>query len=487
MKFQTLIALLIATVYFTLAAFADQGYIIVDTAQTTCYSDSTTLANCPAEGDNFYGQDSSYTGSEPNYLISTDNLTVLDRSTGLTWIKSPDFDEDGDINADDKMSFVDAQSYPILLNADSYGGYDDWRLPTIKELYSLILFSGIDPSGYSETNTSGLTPFIDTDYFDFNYGDTSASERIIDAQYWSATEYVSTTMNADHTVFGVNFADGRIKGYGSQNPKTGDPKTQFVRFVRGNTAYGKNNFVDNEDGTITDLATGLMWQQSDSQTGLNWQESLAYAESLTLAAHTDWRLPNAKELQSIVDYTRSPDTTASPAIDPIFNVTSITNEGEQPDFPFYWSSTTHEGYIPAQAGRWAAYVAFGRGLGFMAQPPNSENYVLLDVHGAGCQRSDPKYDNGTDYSNGHGPQGDVVRIENFVRCVRGKSNVVCQTLTANGDTNCDCKIDLKDFAHLASQWNKTECGKCSGKDLTGEGSVDINDLAILSTIWLEGN
>ena len=46
------------------------------------------------------------------------------------------------------------------------------------------------------TNTSGLTPFIDTSYFAFDYGDTSAGERVIDAQYWSSTQYVGTTMTA---------------------------------------------------------------------------------------------------------------------------------------------------------------------------------------------------------------------------------------------------------------------------------------------------
>ena len=54
----------------------------------------------------------------------------------------------------------------------------------------------------------------------------------------------------------------------------------------------------------------------------------------------------------------------------------------------------------------------------MEQPPNSGNYTLMDVHGAGCQRSDPKVGDPADYPNGHGPQGDVIRIYNYVRLVR---------------------------------------------------------------------
>lgn len=51
-------------------------------------------------------------------------------------------------------------------------------------------------------------------------------------------------------------------------------------------------------------------------------------------------------------------------------------------------------------------------------PPGSGNYQLLDLHGAGAQRSDPKSGDPSDYPYGHGPQGDVVRIYNYVRLVR---------------------------------------------------------------------
>ena len=74
-------------------------------------------------------------------------------------------------------------------------------------------------------------------------------------------------------MFGVNFADGRIKGYGisdPRNPSVG--KMFFVIYVRGNTSYGINNFVDNGNGTIADLATGLIWMQADSGSGMDWED-----------------------------------------------------------------------------------------------------------------------------------------------------------------------------------------------------------------------
>ncbi|MGV8905742.1 MAG: DUF1566 domain-containing protein [Acetobacterium sp.] len=117
--------------------------------------------------------------------------------------------------------------------------------------------------------------------------------------------------------------------------------TAYFRFVRGNEEYGKNSFIDNGDGTLTDLATGLMWQQGDSEKGMDWQDSLTYAENLGLANYDDWCLPNAKELQSIVDYTRSSATTNSAAIDPLFNVSTIKDMDGKKQYPYYWAGTTH--------------------------------------------------------------------------------------------------------------------------------------------------
>ncbi len=378
------------------------GYPIVDSKQTVFYNNQNEIS-APSQGAAFYGQDATYSGNQASYVDNGDG-TVTDMVTGLMWQKSPDTDGDGDIDVNDKLTYAEA-----VAGASSFdlGGYDDWRLPTIKEQYSLILFNGVDPSGYEETDTDGLIPFIDTDYFDFAYGDTDAGERIIDSQYASSSLYVNGEL-----LFGVNFADGRIKGYGLSMPFGPGDKTFFVTYVRGNTEYGINQFVDNGDETISDEATELMWMKSDNGEGLNWEEALAYAESFEFAGYDDWRLPNVKELQSILDYSRSPGTTQSAAIDGMFSSTEIPNEAGQSDYGSYWSGTTHSNWSNV-AGGFGAYVSFGRAMGYM-----NDNWV--DIHGAGAQRSDPKMGNPDDYPEGHGPQGDAIRIYNFVRLVRNK-------------------------------------------------------------------
>jgi len=379
-------------------------YPVIDTGQGACFN-TTNQITCPQQAGDFFGQDAQYTATKSAYQLSSDGLTVNDKNTGLTWQRSPDTNGDGSITMGDKLTWTQAQAYPATLNAEKYGGYSDWRMPTIKELYSLMDFRGTDPSGFTGTDTSGLTPFIDTDYFSFAYGQTSAGERIIDSQYASSNLYNGKLL------FGVNFADGRIKGYGLTLRNS--DKTFFVTCVRGNPDYGINSFMVNGDGTITDKATGLMWSQSDSSTGMNWQDALLWVQQKNkenFLGHNDWRLPNAKELQSIVDYSRSPDTTGSAAINLLFSSTQITNEAGQADYPFYWTGTTHASSNGMGAG--AVYIAFGRAMGYM-------DGQWQDVHGAGAQRSDPKTGNASDFKQGNGPQGDAVRIDNYVRLVRG--------------------------------------------------------------------
>lgn len=308
---------------------------------------------------------------------------MTDTVTGLTWQKVPAatrFDQQG------------AEEYASAL---VLAGHSDWRLPTIKELFSIADFRG---------NMRTRTPYIDTDVFSFSYPSGNGmgehgqpGQRDMDAQYTSSTYYKGTTMGGDRSAFGFNFADGRIKSYPLW-------ASRYVRCVRGNSKYGQNRFVDNRDGTITDRATGLTWQKADSQRTMNWKEALSYAQGLELAGKSDWRLPNVKELQSIVDYEKAPDAILAqdrgPAISPLFDLTSPES--------WFWTSTTHI------ENQFAYYVAFGQA--FSARSVNGRQ---MNAHGAGAVRSDPKEGNPQFWSGGLGPQSDEIRINNYVRCVRG--------------------------------------------------------------------
>ncbi|WP_417860982.1 DUF1566 domain-containing protein [Winogradskyella sediminis] len=378
------------------------NYPIVGTNQTTFFNNIEETVKQEL-GDDFYGQNANYLGNEPKYVDNGDG-TVTDMVTGLMWQQSFDHNGDGQIKVDDKLTYKEILQ--LIDEGVSFAGYDDWRLPTIKEMYSLILYNGRDIAPESRSEEK-LIPFLDNSTFDFAYGDLDARERLIDMQCATTTTYVSEEV--EQLMFGVNFADGRIKGYGLRAPHgPGDKKFNYL-FVRGNKNYGINDFVDNNDGTITDKATDLMWMQDDNGEAMLWQDALKYAEGKEFAGYDDWRLPDAKELQSIVDYTRSPATTNSAAINPIFNCSEIINEKGNKDFPWYYTSTTH---ATKENGTKAVYVAFGKSLGNM----NGNGWI--DVHGAGSQRSDPKTGNPEDYAEGDGPQGDAIRIYNYVRLVR---------------------------------------------------------------------
>ncbi|WOO39337.1 DUF1566 domain-containing protein [Rubellicoccus peritrichatus] len=450
----------VTTAAAILNVFSDQhlpDYAIVDTSQIRNYGNTNSIPP-PAPGDAFAGQDEQYRGHVPFYTVSDDGLTVYDNITRLTWTQSADANGDDVINAQDKVTYQTAQAHIDGLNANSFGGFNDWRIPTLKELYSLIDFTGIDPGGMTGPPTPQNEPFIDRSVFGFAYGDLSSGERLIDAQFVTSTLYVDTIFNGQAAVFGLNLADGRIKAY----PLGLD---FYILAVRGNTKYGVNQFVDNNDGTVTDLATGLMWQKADSGAGMDWEDALSYAESLELAGYRDWRLPNAKELQSLIDYTRAPGVTNSPAIDPVFQATGIVNEVEQADYPWYWTSTTFLNNSSEPGGD-AVYFCFGRSMGYF-------NDSWLDVHGAGAQRGDPKSGNLSDFTyvfDGYyldvAPQGDAVRIMNYVRSVRGAAT------PPFADADQDGISDWDEFAYVGDTTSLTPDG-----DLDGDGQSNLDEIS----------
>ena len=124
--------------------------------------------------------------------------------------------------------------------------------------------------------------------------------------------------------------------------------------LRKGVEWPNPRFTDNGNGTLTDNLTGLTWLQDanciasnypdydqDSNPGdgaVNWQHALDFVAGINDgtysqcgAAATDWRLPNIRELSSLIDFTNY-----YPAL-PISLQLIIMNNMNQ----YYWSSTTH--------------------------------------------------------------------------------------------------------------------------------------------------
>ncbi len=277
-----------SAVVLMLSGFAYAG-TLPDTGQTRCYDEDSEIS-CPAPGQEFYGQDAQYS-CNPRSYTDLGNGTVCDNVTGLEWQQK---------SAPDTYRWQEAFDY---CNNLELGNHDDWRLPTIEELSTLV-DSGIPDPG----------PTVNIDYFPDTIGSAYSD-------YWSSTVDADVFTKA----WIVHFSDGSVKGSSKMNALN-------VRAVRGELS--STAFRDNGDGTITDTRTGLMWEiktddggPRDKDNACTWEEALAYCENLALAGHDDWRLPNRNELQSIMDYSRY-----GPSVDPAFPLIRPSSN---------WSSNTN--------------------------------------------------------------------------------------------------------------------------------------------------
>jgi len=296
---------------------------IPDTGQEKCY-DNTGEITCPRPGEPFYGQDGNYAINPISYTKldsessdlpdeATEWAMVRDNVTGLIWEVKTD---DGSIHDKDNTytwcdsnpgtnggdagtcgDGADTEDFINALNAEHYGGLSDWRLPSRKELRSIVDYGRHRPA-------------IGTDYF-------PNTVYAISLYYWSSTTYASNTSNAWRMYFRYGGDDNRNKS-----------DSYLVRAVRGGQPRPLDYLTDNGDGTVTDTTTGLMWEQATVTNSQDWFGGLNYCENLTLAEYQDWRLPNMKELASLSDLGRH-----DPAVDTgYFPDTASSN---------YWSSTTY--------------------------------------------------------------------------------------------------------------------------------------------------
>ncbi|MGE0087555.1 MAG: DUF1566 domain-containing protein [Desulfococcaceae bacterium] len=325
-RHQTLIFTALLLVFFITPAFAaSPPFPIPDTGQTLCYDSAGAEIPCAGTGQDgeFSINPMSYTKLSADGTELDDSATswamVRDNVTGLIWEVKTD---DGSVHdKDNTYTWQDAQDvFTAGMNAENFGGYSDWRLPSREELRSIV--------DYSVSSSSG-EPIINKGYF----------PNIKWSDYWSSTASDSNTKYAWFVLFQSGDDDCYFK--------TG---SRYVRAVRSGQSPPSPRFVDKGDGTVSDSLTGLMWEQKSDDGGerdkdntYSWQQGLDYCNNLTLAGHSDWRLPTIKELASLADLSRS-----NPAIDSIFENYTVSSN---------WSSTTYARYVTSYA--WSVYFKNG--------------------------------------------------------------------------------------------------------------------------------
>ena len=283
------------------------SHYLPDTGQTTSF----TLTN---------GEDADFLIHPPSYTENGDG-TITDNVTGLIWQKA-----DGG-----EMTFESAGNYCKTL---VLGGKIDWRLPTGHELFGINNFDRVNPA-------------LDINFF------TKTS-----AEYWWSSD-----LRSDDTsyVWVVNAGGGIGAHPKTETVSAGGAKRFHVRAVRNpfRGTLPSFRFKDNNDGTITDNYTGLIWQKLPSATPLTWEESLGYAKGLSLVGKSDWRVPNVKELQSLND-----ETQMKPSLNKNYFPTILSGN--------FWSSTSQ---VNTPSRVWDLNVDYG--IVSYSDKSNRENVLCV--------------------------------------------------------------------------------------------------------------
>jgi hypothetical protein len=312
-----------------------QGVITLpQTGQTKCYDASGVEIACAGTG-----QDGEYQmGADwPDPRFTSSGDCMIDNLTGLMWSKNADL-------PNGKMTWQEALDYVASLNSGAgLCGYQDWRLPNINELESLVnagvvhLYQWLIDQGFSNVQWEW------TGYYSGYWSSTTSAVVTDDA--WFPEMVVGSTGHASkdsspylYYVWPVRSGqlDNADPLYPANIWKTGQT-TSYGAMDDGDLKRGVTwpvpRFADPGDGTITDNLTGLMWSKNaDLPDGtMNWQGALDYVKALNsgagLGGYHDWRLPNMKELFSLIDFSRY--YPALPDGHPFDNVQSNK----------YWSST----------------------------------------------------------------------------------------------------------------------------------------------------
>lgn len=353
-----------AALYFMLPAGAISAAVdLPQTSQTTCYDVAGTVIDCPGTG-----QDGDIRAGmawpQPRFTDNNDG-TLTDNLTGLIWLRNA--------NCNGYTYWADALTWANTLASGDCGLTDgsatgDWRLPNILELESLV---NVDHNNEScggvpcaspavWLNDQGFSGMIASYYF-------TSSTAIQDGHYaWDigmgSGELGHTSKESNYYVLAVRgtatgtarvWQTGQTACYNTSGTLVVCAGSGQDADILAGTAWPEPRFTDNGDGTITDNLTGLIWlQNANCANGTtnwppgtrDWPTALADVADLNTVGtmngndcgdisnggghQTDWRLPNYKELLSLIDFAHySP---ALPVSHPFTGVIAYD----------YWTSTT---------------------------------------------------------------------------------------------------------------------------------------------------
>ncbi|MBB1125684.1 DUF1566 domain-containing protein [Thiospirillum jenense] len=269
--------------------------------------------------------------------VKTDDGGLRDQDHNYSWYDSNSTDGNLGTNSGGvcfESGRCDMEKFVYDVNSTELCGFSDWRMPTVKELGGIVHLLRIGPA-------------IDDVYFPNTYSTSHA-------HFWTAARYA-----ADPNFFwAVSFYQGETGAISGLS---------HIRLVRGESAA--DVFIDNDDGTVTQLNTGLMWSKCNAGltgndcTGdpltMNWSEALNAAAQSTLGNYTDWRLPNIKELQALVEYDLH-----TPAINPNYFLNAIPG-GHWSSSPFYhlaWNADFLSGQTGPVSYDYGLYVRLVRDI-----------------------------------------------------------------------------------------------------------------------------
>ena len=245
------------------------------TGQTKCYDNEKEI-ECPAKGEEFYGQDAQYADlgycAPPNYTVERkveNEPVVIDNYTGLSWQQKVYVPE----------TYIGWKTYLNYCENSNYGGYDDWRMPGVWEYKSIMDFGryhpNVDPEYFPDTPPEY---FVTSVYYRYDCGEP---------HYPVPATWVYL-VNFDH--FDTFLREGCAN----------DPPFNLpVRCVRGKaegTSLSKIAYSYDVTVSIDKKFNILMTSWDFYAPSQKWADALDYCENLTYAGLSGWRLMNIREI-----------------------------------------------------------------------------------------------------------------------------------------------------------------------------------------------